>query len=181
MESRINDILNAKIVFDDKCSNLDCRNEIQLLEDDIRQLKAKLKETKEKYHTSLVENLKKDVEINYLSEKVKNLTDELGIYFNSKFQDEMFSLSSSERDDSTFVLMAIRHLFRDKIGSLSNYSMSGRSKSGAKNIFPEEDALIVRKVFEKRMALLAEKGVNILDRQKPANINRLIKEAIRVR
>lgn len=181
MESNVNDILNAEILFDENCSNENCELEIQSLKDEIGQCKAKLKETKDKYHAALVQNLKKDIEIEDLSKKAEQITDELEIFFDTKTQKKMLLVSSSERDDSTYILMAVRYLFRDKIDSLSNYSISGRSKSGAKEIFPEKEAEIIRKIFEKRMASLAEKGVDITERRKPANVNRLLKGAIRNR
>lgn len=66
----VKDILDAQIEFesDDKCTS--CTSEIKGAEEEIISIEKEYKELRQKYHDVLVENIKKDVEIEELERKI---------------------------------------------------------------------------------------------------------------
>lgn len=168
----INDILNAPIVFNDECTC--CGSEIKNTEDEIALVGAECKELRRKYHNMLVENIKKDVEIDDLEVKVREQSSYAD--FKNKLSDESMktlrSFGIAEGNDSKFVLAAVKGLYEGRLEVVKERNLSGRSKTQKKNPVTPEKMKILQDLFTERIKNTtgsAERG---------QNLNALIKSAI---
>lgn len=168
----INDILNAPIVFEDDCTS--CASEIKNADDEIALIEAECKELRRKYHDMLVENIKKDVEIEDLEVKVREQSSyaEFTNHFSDESMKTLRSFEIAEANDSKFVLAAVRGLYVDRLEVLKERNLSGRSKTQKKYPVTPEKKKILQDLFTERIknaTRLAERG---------QNLNALIKSAI---
>lgn len=168
----INDILNAPIVFEDDCTS--CASEIKKEDDEIALIEAECKELRRKYHDMLVENIKKDVEIDELEVKIREKSSYAE--FTNKFSDESMktlrSFETAEANDSKYVLAAVRGLYEDRLEVLKERNLSGRSKNRKKYPVTPVKLKILQDIFTERI----KNTTGFAERRQ--NLNALIKSAI---
>lgn len=93
--------------------------------------------------------------------------------------DALRAVQSERRNDSTFINIAIRDLYRNDLSVLKNFNLSGRtSKKGGqkKHAFPEEQVSLLKSIFWARLTSIdaADKSVRSSD----TNLRKLIRNAI---
>lgn len=123
------------------CSGGKCKSQLQKLSDDISECEKNIIKAKERYHEVLILNLKKDAKIRQLEESLENAK------FNkySEILGEttiklLKSLSSAPEQDSTFILTAMKGLYKDDFARLKTITYSGRKKEKIdvlQNLFTE--------------------------------------------
>lgn len=128
------------------CENLNCRKEIDELKQSIAEYAVKYNELKKTYHSALVENLKRDVILEQLCEQNKTKSfDEFKNDFTGKALLDLQLIGTSEREDSTFILSAVRNLFQEKRASLKNSTYRSLSSTEPEKIDN------IRKVYYARL------------------------------
>lgn len=107
---------------------------------------------KQKYQHALIENLKKDIILHDLTNQRNRTKFE---NFNGVFPNETISslrsLDSKKECDSSFVLTAVRGLYRENLERLKNKSYSGISKNKTKEALTPEKLKCLRSVYEERL------------------------------
>lgn len=156
------------------CNDMRCRTETDAIRMQIFECERKINEGKERYHQLLVLNLKKDVAIEELKQR---LADSLYENFNDVLSRESISklraLGNEQKDDSTFVLSIVTDLYKDDLSRLQNKSFSGSKKTSP--MTPQKVDKI-QKLFGERMNHI-EKSMSVTADRK-SNIGKLIKNAI---
>lgn len=179
MESKENcitvkDILNAKIVFesDDKCTS--CAAETEAVEKEIASTEKEYKDLRQNYYDMLVENIKKDVEIDELELKIQEKSNytEFTEHFSENSMKFVRLLKNKEAEDSKFVLAVVRGLYEDRLEDLKKKNLSGRSKATNKEPVTPEKMATIRSIFAERT-----KGSAKSD-ERGRNLRKLIKSAI---
>lgn len=127
-----------------------CREEIQHLKSEIEKSETERKELKNKYFSLLAENFKKDIEIENLQEKVRPAYQTFENEFSAKSMKRLRLIGFSPKEDSAFVLAALRGLYEGRLGDLSKKTVSGRSKDNAKGpISPKKMSSIMNLFIER--------------------------------
>lgn len=162
----ISNIMNAEIVVD--CENSVCIDEIDKLEAELAVCMQKCHSTKQKYHAALVENLKKDLILrNLTNQPNENRFEEFGDTFPIETIKLLRSFSSKPENDSSFVLVSVRSLYRNDLATLKNKSYSGHSKNNVKKPFTPEKLDRLKSIYEKRIEYEHDDGIHdSLDRKK---------------
>lgn len=170
----IADILNASIEFesDDKCNF--CASEIEAVEKEIASIEKECKLLRQKYHDKLVENLKKDVEIEQMELQIQDKSDyaDFTEHFSDDSMKNIRSLGLTEASDSKFVLAVVRGLYENRLEVLQNKNLSGRSKLANKEPMTPEKMGIIKDIFSKRT-----NGSNESDKRRQ-NLRKMVKSAI---
>lgn len=114
---------------DNQCINGKCHTEIQRLNHEISEYEEKVLAAKDKYHQSLVTNLKKDVMIQDLENQLKKLDYSK---FKGVLTDEAItvlrSFNVSRKKDSIFISTAVKDIYRNDLHRLAGKTFSGRTK-----------------------------------------------------
>lgn len=131
-----------------------CRDEIRLLEEELRNWETKAKQLRKDYHNSLIENLEKDVTIKELRDKISKL-DKYKAFETILSQDvlkEIRSIGESQREDSEFVYVILNTFYGD---SLAQKRIGDSKCIGKKTISPRKKKYLVD-LFEERIVNTAE-------------------------
>lgn len=168
--------MEANIIFDsdeNECGASSCETEINTMENEVALLEAEAKEMRLKYHAMLIENLKKDFEIQDLKAQLKEQTKyvEFENNFSPDAMETIRSCGDEEAMDSKFILTAVRDLYDGRLGDLQTKNVSGRSKDITKQPVTPEKMNILRGMFKERMTYSKKS-----DERK--TLNRIIKTAI---
>lgn len=171
----IDEILNAEIEFesDDKCTS--CVGDIKNSEQEITLIQRECKELRRKYHDMLIDNLKKDVEIEDLEMQQVREQSKYTEYtnnFTQKSMETLRSIGNTKADDGKFILAAVIGLYEDRLEILKERNISGRSKSKTKQPMTIEKMKILQGLFTERIQNSTEFPV------RNKNVKTLIKTAI---
>lgn len=152
--SIVNAIIAADILFEsDGCSKISCSNEICALQTEINEIESKIKEFRSMYYDMLVENVNKDLEIESLEKKNGSNRKYLG--FEENFSPESLEnlrlFDIGKKDDSKFILAAVRGLYSDDLKVLKKKTISGRSKSQPKEKISPKKMEILKQLFKSRV------------------------------
>lgn len=171
----VQDITNANIEFVVVCQSVSCGKEIDELENEKAQYVKKIKEMKQKYHAALIENLKKDVIIGRLLDRKEHCFDNFKAEFSFEALESLRKHGNSPSADSSFILTAIRDLYKGNINLLKNISFTNRSKS--KTQMSPQKRTVLQRIYDERMKYLDEIGANVKERKNKLSLH--IKIAIR--
>lgn len=118
---------------DEEC----CRGEIDALKQDIENSVHKVNKLKQEYKKLLIENLKKDVTLRQLNDKIKS---KKYSSFQNKLSElclqELKTIGNSQKDDAKFVCAAL--LYGENLDVIKKKTLSGRSKTGENTKFTPE-------------------------------------------
>lgn len=153
----IDDILNADIQFAEQCENKICAEEIKKLENDIACCMSEYEKCKQKYQTALVDNLKRDLMLDNLTEQKKeNRFNDFKKVFSLSSLTELKCMGPNEREDSSFVLTAVRNLYAENLAALQKKTLTGASKNDTTEAMSPKKVDILRNVYAKRMEYMEE-------------------------
>lgn len=156
------------------CNNISCHTELDSIKTQISECERKINEGKERYHQLLILNLKKDVVIEELKQKLANSIYENFIDVLSRESiSKLRALSNEQKDDSTFVLSIVADLYKDDLFRLQNKSFSGSKKTTSMTPHKVDT---IQKLFDERMDFI-EKSIPVTLDQK-SNVGKHIKSAI---
>lgn len=120
--------------------------------------------TKQKYNAALVENLKKDfILYNLTNQHIDNRFEEFSVMFSIDTIKLLRKFRPKSESDSSFILAAVRGLYRDNLARLKNKSYSGISKNNVKQPLTPEKVTCLRSIYEKRMEYI-EGEINMHDK-----------------
>lgn len=171
--SIIQDIMDAEILFESDEAECACSREAEIMEAEIALIEKRITEGRKEYHDMLVQNLKKDHEIQELEERIGSCTKYSSSekYFSDDSMDELRSIGMTEMEDSKFILSAIRGLYKSRLEVLKNKNLSGRSKLQSKEPVTPEKMDILRN-------LLLERIDNVENPKRENNLKKMVKTAI---
>lgn len=162
------DVVNEDI----ECINETCHNEITNLQQRISECESKISKSKEMYHKALVQNLKKDLILEELETQLKKSQ---YAEFSDILSDDTIatlrSINDSYNKDSTFILTAMKHLYRNEMPRLKSITFSGRVGSNKVQMSPKKKQTL-KELFTERVKNLADP----VDRMK--NFGKHVKDAI---
>lgn len=95
--------------------------------------------------------------------------------FTSQQLAELRSMGLNTRDDSSFVLLSLKFIYADRLSSLKNKSISGRTNKNVQSkekITPEKET-IIRKMFAERLLDVDDDKI-----ERGKRLNQLIKNAL---
>lgn len=130
------------------CSGGKCQAQIQNLKDKISQYETKISEAKERYHECLIVNLKKDARLRQLEAPLEKFVDFRNILSNEAIE-SLQSLNPAPVDDSTFILTALKVLYKDDLSRVKTKTYSGRGHMKEK-ISPKKIE-VLKKLFTERL------------------------------
>lgn len=114
------------------------------------------------YHETLVLNLKKDLQIRQLKQKLNNNRfNAFNEVLSPSTIEELRLLADIPEKDSTFVLMAMKDLYREDLNHLKCKTYSGRKKEA---LTPEK-VDVIKKMFIERVDAVEKNSKNINDRK----------------
>lgn len=154
-----------------------CKEETQLLENELKKLTIKCKNLNEEYMQSLVENLKKDIEIKALKEKVGTKPfSSLEGKISKIALDELRLVGHTKTDDTRFVSIAMNDLHDGNADLIKKLTLSGKLKGGgeAKMLSPEKRA-IIEDLYQERLQILPQ---NEVDEGRKKNLSKLMRNVI---
>lgn len=105
----------------------------------------------------LIENQKKDLIIRQIKTKIeeKNF-----LRFEKKLSKECFaklnSIGNSQKEDSTFIAIALNGLYDDNTEIIKQKNLSGRSRNGVKSQITPEKKNILEQLFAERLSFMNE-------------------------
>lgn len=151
-----------------------CEEEKENLKTEINRLVCESNELKEKYKKLLILNIEKDVRIRDLKKEVERnrftlFTGQLSEFCLNKLE----TIGNSVSEDSIFVCSVVNDLFDPS--TLKNLTLSGRSKSGAKNEIAKDKKDLLEEIFKQRLAHVPRQEVN---EARQNNLSKLIRNAI---
>lgn len=154
----IQQIMNAEVVFAKSCQKGACLDEIQSLENEIAICISEQKEIKRELMIALSENLKKDFVIENLTDQAKNQRfDEYKDKFSSEAIQFIRNIGTTEKEDSTFVLMSMRGLYENNLSTLANKTYTGVSKCEKNALTPTKSAFL-KDIYNQRLKYIEEDG-----------------------
>lgn len=142
----------------ENCENESCVEEIENLHAQIAIYMKKCQETKQKYHAALIDNLKKDVVLLKLTnqEKEERFSDVNG-QFPTGTLELLRTFGPSQKEDSSFVLSAVRGLYINRLPALKTKSYSGTSRKNVeKHALTPEKMNHLKNIFEQRINYVDE-------------------------
>lgn len=151
-----------------------CCDTLQNLRQDLLRLTETVKKLKQEYQTLLIENLQKDLNIREIKKKIEeNKFSSFESQLSKTCLVKLNLIGKSQKDDSTFVALALNELYNENTEAIKQKSLSGRSKKGAKKstITPEKKKILER-LFAERMSYVDA------DTSRGSNLNKLIRNAI---
>lgn len=80
----------------------------------------------------------------------------------------------TNREDSTFVFVAVRNLYHDRLEVLKKRSLTGRSENGDKQSLTPENVKVIKQLFKERMCQVEANERATRER----NVNKLIKDSL---
>lgn len=174
----INEIMSAEVIFaDENCNVESCNSKINELKEEIAAIEIKISESKAKYGQMLIENLKNDVKLEELNEKLQNLRyKEFSGDFAQNTLDVIRSIGVAKHDDPPFVRAAVQSLYASDLTVLKNKSVSGRSKNKNKTQITPKKRIILEKLFNRRMEIIA--ATEVIDEKRKNALTKHIKAAI---
>lgn len=161
----IHQILEATIELE--C--VSCETEVKAMENEAALLEKEYDELKKKYYNALLENLKKDVEIEALEESLQSKYRKFSDILPENTLKVLRSLENTKSKDSKFILTALRGLYADRMDELKNINLSGISKKN-------EDKRPMTPEKQDSLRQMLRERTN--DSERVSQINRLIKTAI---
>lgn len=90
--------------------------------------------------------------------------------------DKLRQIGPNRKEDSTFILHAVRFLYKNDMGKLSELSLTGRSMGSRKEKMSSTQYDLFKRLFRKRLKSLSLYAEEFTDRQK--KMNKHIKNAI---
>lgn len=168
----------APIIFDDtECTSEICQNKIKLLKAEIQQCDAQIEDFKSQYSQLLIENLKKDVILESLNSKIKDIRyHEFSNDFSESDLEMIRLIGNDQRDDPSFVRAALRSLYVGNLAVLKHKSMSGKSKDNSKSAITPEKRKIIENLFNRRIQLVESE--EMVDTRRKKSVAKHIKTAI---
>lgn len=153
------EIMNATIEFvedgnDNVCSNENCHSEIHQLLLQYSVLEKKIAEAKDRYHSNLTENLKKDIIIEKLEKELKDHRySSFRNVFTATTIAELQSMEESQKKDTAFITIAVKGLYRNDLNRLMGKNSSGRTKKigSKKEPMSPEKIKLIEKLFDERL------------------------------
>lgn len=130
---------------------------------------------RKKYYAALVENFKKDIEIESLKKQLKPTLkyEKFDNILSGETMQILRSIPSTEAHDSKFILAAVRGFYADRLPDLKNKNVSGKHRSNQvkRPVTPEKKVMLKQ--------LLDERTKNC-DRstERVSNLNKHIKNSI---
>lgn len=172
--------MDSDIIFEsdaDECSDNSFKHKMEAMEIEIASLEGEVKIKRGKYYEMLLENVKKDFEIDELEkniqqEKNKTVYADFAKYFSSNWMNTLRSFDRTENEDSKFILSAVRGLYENSLEVLKSKNISGRSKDNSKQPVTPEKIGILRDLLKERVA----NDQDSAEREK--KLNNLIKTSI---
>lgn len=138
----------------------------------------KNQEIKQKYHTALIENLKRDVVLHNLkSKKNEYRYSEFSAEFCAVALAKLRAFGTSQKDDSTFVLTAVRSLYQNNFGALKDKTYSGISRNKNKQALSPEKLSCLKNVYGKRMEYVRQ-DLPFMNNERKSNFAKHVKTAI---
>lgn len=178
----IQNILNADVEFEAEqpmeCKDQNCNAQIEQLTLQIADCDKEYKEIAIKYNQLLVENLKKDVQLEMLQKELKDERfNEFAEYFDDETLEYFRNFGNTKREDSSFILKAVQCLYADNLTILKTKSVTGQSKHDAnKTAVTPMKRKILTELFEKRLEFIGT--TETIDVQRKLALNKHIKTAI---
>lgn len=181
-----------------KCDEISCLNLKKELSAQLAELNNKIRYHEEAVNTCKIIINDKEIEINHLEitaasneiekdtqqEKLSTAENdpipmrfaEFSKYFTTNQLAELRSIGMSSREDSSFVMTAMKYIYADNLESLKSKSVTGRcnKKDQMKTKISPEKNTIIRNIFERRMSDIITDDKK--DREK--KINKFMKDAI---
>lgn len=180
---------DALLLQKTKCTKNACVQSKSLIERQIKEMESKKKKTEEaiatcksiiakKEHT--IEVLKKESfhvkESEGSNRSVELIFDEFASEFTQSELADLRLIGGTQREDSTFISLSIKFLYKDKLHTLQKKSVTGRSKPGMKKeCFSPEKVKILSSMLQKRLANSTDQPEERVARNK--RLNELIKSA----
>lgn len=145
--------MSVEVADDNECTNSACHAEITELEKQLFESQKRIQDGKKTYHELLVQNLKKDIQINQLQEKMSNFNEFRGAISNNAI-DMLNSIDNSDAKDSLFVLTALKDLYQHDLNNLKQKSYSGQKRLNAnssKDPITPEKKNVLQELFSHRL------------------------------
>lgn len=89
--------------------------------------------------------------------------------FTTNELDKLRQIEPTRTGDSSFILHAVRCLYKDDLKKLSQISLSGRSNKGQKEQIAYAQYNVIEKLFRKRLKALRLSAEEYIDREKQMN------------
>lgn len=155
-------ILSASVeLSDDRCTK--CETEMEQLRNQVSLLNEKVSSSSKVYLEILVSNLKKDLKIKELREKlIANPFDEFVGILPSATVFQLNKVGGEAKNDSNFILKAMRGIYGEDLSRLENKTYSGRRKEA---LTPEKRDMM-KNLFDKRIDLHERDSENVSVRKK---------------
>lgn len=151
-----------------------CREDIQILSDELNSLLLISKQLKTEYQTLLIQNLQKDVRIMELNEKVNaEKYHRVNSVTSPSAMNSIKFLSDAQKDDAKFIYLILNDMFGQ---SLKNKTLSGRRKKSAikcSEISHKTKSILEECLEERLISASAEEKQKRL-----SSLNKLIRMAI---
>lgn len=197
-DRRVKAVPISKNFYDDclaqqnsKCTNLICLQPISALEMKVNDFKSKNQKIKDAIITCSSIIVEKNCEIEELNKKLASMKTinvgeatnaDLSIFseFSSDFSSNQLaglrSIGQTQKEDSTFVSLALKSLYGEKLETLQTKTITGRSKPGTKKekMTPEKIATLGQ-IFHSRLMHSTNDSAERIMREK--RLNKLIKDA----
>lgn len=142
------ELIEAPIIFADENRCVQCENELQNLQTEVVLCNEKVSQATKFYHETLVTNLKKDLNIRQLKQKIfENRFEQFHDTLSSPAINDLKTVAGLPEKDSTFVLKAMRCIYNQDLSRLKNKTCSGRAKDA---LSPEKKE-IIEKLFKVRV------------------------------
>lgn len=151
-----------------------CSDNIEKLKKKFGEKQREARDLKENYQNLLVENLQTDLIIQQLKQKTKanRFSDFKGI-LSDECLDKLNLIGDLHSDDTTFVGIALKDLYRNDKDALKKRTLSGRSENGEKSVVTPEKINALQRLFKKRMLFMPE-----AEQERKDNLNKLIRKTI---
>lgn len=181
------------------CNNTSCFEIVSKLESQIKDVQAKIQNTKDAIVTCQSVISQKNCKIEKLEKKLTSMNvasvcvannnrdsisglnrvlifDEFSSDFTSSQLADLRQVGNAKREDSTFILIALKNLYEKNLETLETKSLTGRSKPGQRKekMTPEKTAILA-KIFQNRLQHATADTQERVSREKC--LNKLIKDA----
>lgn len=152
-----------------------CETQVQDLKNETQSIEQKTKDLKAKYYEMLIQNVKKDAEIEELEKEVARIKrfEKFEPNFSKESMETLLQFGNTKQEDSPFILAAVRGLYEHRLDVLQTKSMSGRSKKGEKTAVTPEKKKVLEGIFRER---IESDGKFVNERKR--KLNNLVKSAL---
>lgn len=136
------------VVEDVECSDETCHMTIDDLENQIKNTETEIQVAKNRYHEVLVMNLKKDIQIEKLKEKLEHSKYKKFLEVLSESTiNSLTKMDDNQKKDRGFISVAVRDLYSSNLSRLKEITYSGRSK----NPMSPQKKKILHELFQLRL------------------------------